>query len=185
MAKVFIIHGAYGNPKENWFPWLKEKLEELNHKVIIPKFPTPENQSLENWNNVFEEYEDQIDEDSIFVGHSLAPAFILSILERIDISIKGVFFVSGFLKLLGDETFDVINKTFVDKDFDFIKIKQNCKKFFVYHSDNDPYVPIKCAYELADKLNVKLKIIPNAGHFNSEAGYTQFEELFEEIKLIV
>ena len=25
--KFFIIHGAYGNPNENWIPWLKESLE--------------------------------------------------------------------------------------------------------------------------------------------------------------
>ncbi len=43
---VFIIHGAYGNPKENWFPWLKSELESLNHKVIIPEFSTPNEQNL-------------------------------------------------------------------------------------------------------------------------------------------
>ena len=25
MTKVILIHGAYGNPEENWFPWLKEE----------------------------------------------------------------------------------------------------------------------------------------------------------------
>lgn len=182
MTKIILIHGAFGNPKENWFPWLKQKLEELNHKVIVPEFPTPENQSLEKWNAIFTAYENQIDEDTIFVGHSLAPAFLLTILEHIDVTIKGSFFISGFLKLLGNETFDSINRTFVDKTFDWSKIKQNCKKFFIYHSDNDPYVPVECANELADKLDVKPKIIKNAGHFNEKAGFFKFEELFDDIK---
>jgi uncharacterized protein len=185
MTKIFIVHGALGNPEENWFPWLKQKLEALNYNVIVPKFPTPENQSLENWNKIFAEYENQIDENTIFVGHSLAPAFLLSVLERINTTIKCSFFISGFLKLLGDEKFDSINKTFVDKPFDWEKIKQNCKQFFVYHSDNDPYVPIECAEELADKLNTKLKIIKNAGHFNKEAGYLKFEELLKDIQSIL
>jgi len=25
-VNVFIIHGADGHPKENWFPWLKSEL---------------------------------------------------------------------------------------------------------------------------------------------------------------
>ena len=177
-----MIHGAFGNPTENWFPWLKQKLEELNHEVIIPQFPTPENQSLDNWNKVFDEYKNKIDENSIFVGHSLAPAFILSILEHVNMPIKGSFFISGFLKLLGNETFDSINKTFVEKQFDWSKIKQNCEQFFIYHSDNDPYVPAECAHELANKLDVEARIIKNAGHFNESAGYIKFEKLFDDIK---
>ena len=29
MTNAIIIHGAYGSPEENWFPWLKMKLEEI------------------------------------------------------------------------------------------------------------------------------------------------------------
>jgi len=185
MTNFFIIHGSFGSPKENWFPWLKTKLEGLNYETIVPKFPTPEGQSLVNWLKIFESYEKQINNDSIFVGHSLAPAFLLSVLEKINIPIKGAFFVSGFLKLLGDETFDSVNKTFVERDFNWQKIKQNCKHFYIYHSDNDPYVPIECANELATKLEVKLRIVKNAGHFNSEAGYTKFEKLFKDIESLL
>lgn len=185
MTKVFIIHGAFGSPEENWSPWLKQKLEELNCKVFMPKFPTPEGQSLENWNKIFAKDKDQVDENTIFVGHSLAPAFLLSVLEQINVTIKGSFFISGFLKLLGNETFDSINKTFVEKTFNWPKIKKNCKQFFVYHSNNDPYVPIECAYELTNQLGVKPNIIKNAGHFNEQAGYTEFEELLQAIKSLI
>lgn len=26
MKKALLLHGAYGNPTENWFPWLQQKL---------------------------------------------------------------------------------------------------------------------------------------------------------------
>jgi predicted alpha/beta hydrolase family esterase len=53
MKNAFIIHGSYGHPKENWFPWLKNELEKLNYKVFVPAFPTPQNQSLASWFKTF------------------------------------------------------------------------------------------------------------------------------------
>ncbi|MBU1951513.1 hypothetical protein KJ733_01220 [Patescibacteria group bacterium] len=55
MANIFIFHGVDGHPGENWFPWLKKKLESYGQKVFVPKFPTPENQELNtcsvSWRN--------------------------------------------------------------------------------------------------------------------------------------
>ena len=179
---IFIIHGSFGNPKENWFPWLKRELEKTGHKVFVPIFPTPKKQNLNNWLKVFEPYETYLNEQSIIIGHSLGPAFILSILETLEKSIQACYFVSGFLGLLGNSEFDEINKTFMDKDFDWEKIKGNCKNFHVYHSDNDPYVPLEKAKEFAEKLNVDVKVVKGAGHFNMETGYDKFELLLSNIK---
>jgi len=182
MTNVFIIHGAYGNPEENWFPWLKSELEKLDCRVFIPKFPTPKNQTLENWRNVFEEYKKDLNENSIVIGHSLGPAFLLDILEKLDNPIKAAFFISGFIGLLNNPDFDNINKSFVDRSFDWLKIKQNCPKFFVFHSDNDPYVPLEKAKQLAKNLGVDVIIVKNAGHFNEKAGYKEFNLLLDKIK---
>lgn len=183
MVNVFIIHGSYGHPEENWFPWLKKELENSGCKVFVPKFPTPENQSLKSWLDVFKKYENYLNEDSIVVGHSLGPAFLLSILEKR--KVKAAFFVAGFLSSAGNPKFDEVNKTFINKNFDWQKIKQNCKTFYVYHSDTDPYLPLAKGDDLAEKLGVKLKVIKNAGHFNKSAGYTKFPLLLDDIKNIL
>jgi len=181
---IFIIHGAYGNPEENWFPWLKKELEQLGHTITIPTFPTPENQTLDTWMKIFEPYMDKIDEKTIFVGHSLAPSFILSVLERIDVQVKACFFIAGFIGALGNDQFDPINASFTEKRFDWGKIKNNCDQFILYVSDNDPYIPLETGKELAEKLQGELHIIKNAGHINKDAGYTEFPQLLEEIKKI-
>ena len=62
------------------------------------------------------------------------------------------------------------------------KIRNNCKKFYVINSDNDPYVPLEKGQQLADNLNTKLIVIKNAGHINAEFGYTKFQQLLEYIK---
>jgi uncharacterized protein len=181
MPNIIIIHGTGGSPEGNWFPWLKSELEKLNYKVFAPEFPTSKNQSLENWFDVFKDCEQYLNKDTIIIGHSLGVAFILSILEKTNHQIKSAFFVSGFLGLLNNPEFDELNKTFTAKSFDWDKIKKNCKEFHIINSNNDPYVPTEKGEELAEKLNVKLTIIKNAGHINSESGYNKFEFLLEKI----
>ena len=173
--KFFIIHGAYGHPKENWFPWIKEKLEEKGHEVFAPAFPTPEDQTLDNWLNVFFQY--KVDENTIFIGHSLGVPFILSLLEKF--KAKACFLVAGFCTL-PENQFKEGMRTFV-KDFDYKKIRNNCKKFYVYHSNNDPYVPLFKGEELAKNVRAKFMLIESAGHFNEKAGYLQFQKLLVDI----
>jgi len=178
---AFIIHGTYGDPDENWFPWLKRKLEAKGIDAYLPKFPTPTNQTLDNWDTVFENYKDLLNSQSIMIGHSLGPAFIINLLERIDTQIDSAFLVSAFFDFLDNPEFDELNKTFIDRDIDFSKVKSNCKTFYNYHSENDPYVPLDKARRLANKLEARFKIIEEGGHFNEDAGYTKFPILLEDI----
>ncbi|MBN1502756.1 serine hydrolase family protein [Candidatus Woesearchaeota archaeon] len=180
--KVFIIHGAYGSPQENWIPWLKFELKKIKSEVIIPAFPTPEGQSLKNWMSVFERYLEELDEDTILIGHSIGATFVLRVLEKIKKQIKASFLVAGVLSYLNIEEFDNINRTFIEKEFNTKKIRQNCKKFYIINSDNDPYIPLDKAERLAQELNTKVIIVKNAGHFNIKAGYAKFEFLLEKIK---
>ena len=57
-----------------------------------------------------------------------------------------------------------------------------CKKFYVFHSDNDPYVSLENGKTLSKKLNTELIFIRNAGHFNTNSGYKEFRGLLEKIK---
>jgi len=179
MVNAFIIHGAYGSPTENWFSWLKEKLEKENVPVSVPKFPTPINQTLDRWMEVFNKYEPLINSDSIVIGHSLGVAFLLNVLEKYQI--KSAFFVAGVGGKVDNEFWEDM-KSFADKSFDWAKIRSNCEHFYIYHSDNDPYIPLSHAKILAKNLNSKLKIIPDSGHFNESSGYKKFEILLRDIK---
>lgn len=186
MLKIFIVHGTGGNPEGNWFPWLKKELEKQRCKVFVPKLPTPQNQNLNNWLAEFKKngFYSLIDDESIIVGHSLGPAFILSLLENLELAkpIRACFFVSGFLGLLNNKEFDELNKTFTTKEFNWNTIKRNCNKFYVINSDNDPYVPLHKGKELAKKLGTNLIILKNAGHINKESGHTKFDLLLDLIK---
>lgn len=66
-------------------------------------------------------------------------------------------------------------KSFTMREFDFGKIKSNCGRFTVFHSDNDPYVPLKKGEELAGLLGVEVTLVKGAGHF----GGREFKQLLE------
>ncbi len=176
-TNVIIIHGTRGNPDENWFPWLKAELEKRDCEVFVPAFPTPRGQSLDNWCAVFAEYETYLNEDAILVGHSLGPVFLLSVLEDLTHPVKAAFFVGGFVGFLGHEQFDELNKTFVDRSFEWQKIRKNCKNFYVINALDDPYVPVESGKELAENLDAELVVLPEGGHLNEEFGFTEFELL--------
>ena len=182
MLTCLIVHGAYGHPQENWIPWLRKELELLNYEVIAPHFPTPENQSLDTWIAVFEPYREELTGDAIVIGHSLGAAFLLTILEGLACPIQAAYFVAGFISPLGNPLFDKFNRTFVEKSFEWERIKRNVKRFYVFHADNDPYVPLEKAQELAACLGVEVTMVKGAGHFNEESGYTRFPLLLERIR---
>lgn len=182
MKTVFIIHGTWGSPEDNWFPWMKIRLESQWYRVFIPKFPTPHNQSIDSWMNEFEQYKKHINKDTIFIAHSVWPAFVLSVLESLNTSVKACYFASGFLELLQLPEFDILNETITSKQFNWEKIHENCKYFYMCHGWDDPYVPFHSAEILADNLKVEIDMIKWGWHLNDESGYSEFEYLLGKIK---
>jgi len=181
MKNIFIIHGSFGHPEENWIPWLKMQCEEEGYTVTVPKFPCGDEQNCDNWMKVIEPHLSEFNEETIIVGHSIGPAFILGILEKLHVTIKKSILVSGFLGLLENEEFDAVNETISDRDFLWGKIGQASKSFSILHGSDDPYVPVSKAKELGLLLDTEPIIIQNGGHLNLDAGFEEFPQLLEEI----
>ena len=176
---VVILHGTYGSPDGNWFPWLKRQMENAGHAVWIPRFPTPENQSVESWCEVLRDAAPVFGGNTILIGHSCGAAYMLTILGVLDAPVARSVFVSGFVGPLGNDEFDIPNRTFAERDFDWEKIKRNMGRATLFYGDNDPYVPRAAAERLGEGLGVPLTIVPNGGHLNAESGYTEFHEILE------
>ncbi len=183
MSNIFIFHGTEGYPEENWFPWLKEKLEGLGHRVMVPQFPTPPvvPAKINEWFTVLDKYRQYIDEDTIIIGHSLGGVFALRVLEKLEKPIRIAALTGtpiGIRPLLNYDR----DSSFSGFSFDWQKIKSNAASFIVFHSDDDPFVSLGNGQELAKNLGIELSFVPNAGHFNKKAGYTEFPQLLEKLK---
>jgi predicted alpha/beta hydrolase family esterase len=185
MKNVIIIHGTEGYPEENWFPWLKEKLEAKGYVVTVPQFPSPPvvAAKISEWFEVLDEHIDKINEDTIIIGHSLGGVFTLRILEKLDKPVRAAFLTGTPIGVRPILNYDR-DVAFSGFDFDWDKIRTNSKHFEVFQSDDDPYVDLANGEELAKHLGINLNFIPNAGHFNKKAGYTEFPQLLEKLEKI-
>ncbi|MFZ1249594.1 MAG: alpha/beta hydrolase [Candidatus Saccharimonadales bacterium] len=186
MNTAIIIHGTEGYPEENWFPWLKQELQQEGYEVIVPQFPSPPivAAKISEWFDVLKGYENKVNEDTLLIGHSLGGIFTLRILERLNNPVRGAFLIGTPIGVRPILNYDR-DSEFSGFDFNWEKIKQNAKHFVVFQSDDDPYVGLDNGKQLANKLGVELNFVPNAGHFNKKAGYTKFSQLLEQINRVI
>lgn len=97
MENYFIIHGSFGSPFENWFSWLHDFIEDYGKQVYVPDFPVGVGyQNYEKWSKLLKYYLDLrlINENTIIIGHSIAPIFISKFL-----SVVSTFFTNFAKKI--------------------------------------------------------------------------------------
>jgi predicted alpha/beta hydrolase family esterase len=112
------------------------------------------------------------------IGHSAGNPLILSILDHINVKIKGVVQVAGFSE----------NLTKVDKDlilqssYNWEKMKNNVENLFFINSDNDPW---GCddvqGRKMFDKLGGNLLIRHGEGHMGSDT----FNQPYKKFPLLL
>ena len=179
MIDYVIIHGSYGSPFENWFPWLYKKLTDDGKQVLVPQFPCGKDiQNYQNWKKVLDAYKHLFDENTTFIGHSLSPAFIVDYIINNNMKVKDLVFAAPFYGLIDIPDFDAVNSPF------FIKrsLKKAAKlsdRRVCFISRNDPYVPNALSDDFADKISAEKIYVDGAGHFNTAAGYSSFEALYK------
>ena len=183
MTNYILIHGSFGSPFVNWFPYLRKELENQGKIVYTPDFPTGVGyQTYENWEKLLKCYVDfgLLNENTIIFAHSIAPIFVCKFLVENKITVKRLVFVCGFNNYLGiDEEYDTVNESMY---FNNLKdIKKYCKDIICFYTKNDPYVKYEKEKEFADTITNKQIIIEDGGHLNTDSGYQEFKELLKYI----
>ncbi len=179
---IIICHGTMGSPEGKWFPWLSDQCKDMGHNVYVPRFPTPENQSKDNWCTILQDQAPIFGKNTILIGHSISATFLLHILEATQNPVLQSIFVSPVMDDIGNVEYDQLNKTFVHHEFDWSKINTNKGQSNILHGNDDPYVPLSHAKLLGLKIETPVTVIENGGHLNTESGYTTFPKIFDLIK---
>ncbi len=201
-----ILHGSFGYPDENWFPWLKLKLEKEGHKVYSPQLPIDDfdklkprdspKQNLKAWLKSIEDIIKDVsdNEDGLtIIAHSISPAFVLSLINtNPKLKVEKLVAIAPFLhhgKPPEDYwQFKNVNDSFlksaeaiISDESKLNSVKNRIKESLVIYGDNDPYVTPSESLEYAELLGSEVLVIKGGGHLNAEAGYTEFEELLSLI----
>ena len=168
-----LVHGSFGSPFSNWFPYLRKQIESKGLGVYTPDFPIGVGyQNYNNWSKLLKVYLDAnlINENTVIFAHSIAPVFICKFLIENKIKVKRLVFVCGFNNYLGiDDDYDAVNKSMYLNNLE--DIKNYCDDIVCYYSENDPYVKYDAEKEFADTITNNQVIIKDGGHLNSESGY--------------
>ncbi len=165
MKRAAIVHCWGGSSDYAWYPWAKEKLEELGYEVMVPTMPDTEEPMLSKWLPFLRDVIGEPDEELVLIGHSIGTVTIMRYLESlpVDVRVGKVILVAGFTDQLGFKELE----NFFETRLNFTQIKTKSKQgFVVIQSDNDPFVSEQYGTRLKEELNAELIIKHDAKHMS-------------------
>ncbi len=189
--RIFIVHGWGGYPQEGWFPWLKKELENKGFQVFVPQLPDSENPKINTLIPSLAEVVGQSDENTYFVGHSIGCQTIVRYLETLPEKVKigGAVFVAGFFKQLtgleNEPGSEEIVSPWLKTPVNFNKVKTHLDKSIAIFSDNDPYVSLDNQDDFRDKLNSKIVVEHQKGHFSGGNGIFELPIVLDSLLNII
>lgn len=182
--KFLILHGTGSDSKGNWFPWLKQQLEDLGHEVWVPDLPDAERPNIQKYNNLLLSSGWDFN-NCVVIGHSSGSVAILGLLQALpmDVKIDTAVLVGAFTKRLTESpSWEMLRELF-DKPFNFEAIKQRADKLIFVHSKDDPICDINEARELSRHVNGEMVEFDGMKHFSikTDPRFSEFPELLEVI----
>lgn len=162
----------------DWKANLQNDLGE-DYEVILPRMPNPNNARYAEWKIVFDKIVPLLDDEIIFIGHSLGGIFLAKYLseESVPKKITAVFLVAAPYNT-GSEW---------DRNTDFVlphdlsEFSHQVPHIFIYHSKDDPVVPFSDCLEYQKALpKAQVKTFEDRQHFNQE----NLPEIVDNIKAL-
>lgn len=179
MKRAVILHGTDGNPEENWFPWLKGKLELKGYEVWVPQLPDCHTPNRDTYADFLLDSDFDFT-DAVVIGHSSGAVEVLNILDderfpKLKLAVMVGAWAGG--KPNGYDTNEQFEYLFPPNGFDFAKMKQKAEKIEFLHGSDDPFCPLSQAEFLADNLNAPLTVVADGHHLGSR--FRELPQLWE------
>lgn len=181
---IILIHRWGGHPKGDWYPWLQNEVEKLGYDIEIPEMPDSEEPVISKWVDALAEYGDQIDEETIFIGHSIGCQTIMRYLDQKQVKVKGAIFVGPWFELTGlTEAEDkAIAKSWLEEPIDLDRVKELIGNLICIFSDNDYFVPLSNVDQFTKKLEAQVVLEADHGHFTEDDGVKELQVLLDRLR---
>ena len=178
---ILFIHSAGEQGGDHGSSHLADYIKDSlgsGFKMKFPEMPDPENPIYKKWKEAISEVMETLDGPLILIGHSLGGSILLKYLsdEKCDKPIKALFLIA--VPFWGKKDWE-IEEFLLEPGFEE-KIK-TIPDIFLYHSQDDKWVPFSHLIQYAKKL-------PEAGTRKIEGAEHEFfyglPELIADIKSI-
>lgn len=152
----------------------------------MPNTSEPE---IKSWVNKIKETANKVNEETVFIGHSIGCQAILRFLEKLSSEEKvgKCIFVAPWMNLdrktIEEEGEEVkeIAKPWIETPIDFEKVRSHCKNLVCLFSTNDSYVSLSEEDIFKERLNAQIVVMKNKGHFTGDDGVFEIPEILEFI----
>lgn len=199
MKRVFILHGLGKMPKDNWYMWLRNFLEDRGIDAKAPQLPNGSMPDMEEWLSFLRGRIGRPDLETYIVAHGVSSQLLLRYLEELsgEEKIGGALMAAGFVRmregslekalqsnLINQQQMEILRKM-EENEIDLSKVAKHSERFVSIFSGNDPYVGFENADAFKDELRSKIIIIPRGGHFTEADGYTELHSALNEILKLI
>lgn len=139
-TNILVLQGG-GEGAHKWdLPFINTLKGQLgdNYEIHFPKMPEEENPQYQAWVQKIEQVLLNLTDPVIVLGHSLGGSVIVKYLsgQRIECSIPALFLISS--PFWGQPDWEADEFKLEDN---FAQKINSVQKFFIYHSQDDPFVP--------------------------------------------
>lgn len=160
---LFILHGFGAQGDSNFFPWLKKEGEKRGFNVFSPSFPHTENPQYNEWKDFFnKEFADKINENTVFICHSLGCAFLIKWLAETNQRVGEVVFVAPPANDCGIPQIS----NFFTEELPYESCPRLARKITILGSDNDDFIPLSDFVCLTEKMRTEFLFLPNRRHLS-------------------
>lgn len=182
MKNAILLQGAGETQESFWLPYLKIELEKRGYEVWLPQLPGIDNPKLKEI-LPFVLKNGNFDKDTVIVAHSAGVPITFSVLENTKTKIKKAVLVAGLTEpSTSDPDINKWQENFLQKAYDWQKIKSNCQEFVFVASVNDPWgCNDKQARKMFNELGGTLIINDDQGHMGSD----KFKQPYKKFPLLV
>lgn len=193
--QVFVLHGGDAfETYEEYIEYLKQKEVSIErtrtldwkgnlatvlgdaYDVALPRMPNPMNARYAEWKIIFDKYVPLLDDDVIFIGHSLGGIFLAKYLseETYPKHIKATLLVAAPYNAPDSNPY--VDFTITS---DLSGLARQGGKIFLYHSTDDEVVPFSSLERYAQELpTATRRVFSDRQHFNQ----AEFPELVDDIR---
>ena len=181
MKRAVILHGTNATPERNWFPWLKQYLEDKGYQVWVPELPANDTPNRSTYND-FLFSSDWDFSDNLIVGHSSGAVSVLNLVDddrcpHVNTAVMVGVWTDNAGTHLDPERFANL---FPEGGFDIQKIKNKTSHLLFVHGSEDPTCPLQQAKDLAAATNGDLVIVPGGNHLAGD--YPQLPRLTDALE---